>query len=84
MIVIPRRLSSSGTCFDTNVAMLAVKLRKLDAVREMDLISKRGDGLAAPARDSVNQLWFDETFFDISLPGLVVSYAALGLFASEV
>ncbi len=32
----------------------------------------------------VGQLWFDETFFDVSLPGLVVSHTALCLFAGEL
>ena len=37
----------------------------------------------APTRAQLTLLWFDETFLDISLPGLVVSHAALRLFAGE-
>ena len=40
--------------------------------------------LIAPTRAQLTFLWFDETFLDISLPGLVVSHAALRLFAGEV
>lgn len=47
-------------------------------------IQKAGGGLVAPMRAQLTFLWFDETFLDISLPGLVVSHAALRLFAGEV
>ena len=50
----------------------------------MDLDSKSRGGLVAPTRAQKNFLGFDETFLDIPLPGLVISHAALRLFASEV
>ena len=63
--------------------MLAVNRVNELSVEKWPVFKSRG-GSGGLDEGSENFLGFDETFFDIPLPGLVISHAALRLLAGEV